>query len=299
MTPFEPSTSGVVPSMLRARTDATGPGDTRIHDLEKTAAQVRLDVLGMIHEAGSGHPGGSLSAVEILVHLYFREMRLSPDRPSGDDGDRFVLSKGHAAPALYSVLSHGGYLDPSELSTLRRAGSRLQGHPDMRRLPFLDASTGSLGQGFATAVGMARGLAARSSRSTVFCLLGDGELQEGIVWEAAAGAAHARLPNIVAVVDCNGVQLDGPVDSIKRQKPASARWLAWGWHAIDTDGHSFESLGSAFREARACRGPVVLCARTIKGKGVSFMEGSCAWHGRCPDGSELERARAEILGGGQ
>jgi len=296
LTPCEPSKGGVVPPALRARPD--GPGDALIPDLERTAAQVRLDVLGMIHRAGSGHPGGSLSAVEILVHLYFREMHLSPDQPFDDDRDRFILSKGHAAPALYSVLARRGYLDPSELDTLRRVGSRLQGHPDMRRLPFLDASTGSLGQGFATAVGMARGLAARGSRSTVFCLLGDGELQEGIVWEAAAGAAHARLSNIIAVVDCNGVQLDGTVDSIKRQKPASTMWLAWGWHAVDTDGHSFESLSSAFMEARACRGPAVLCARTIKGKGVSFMEGSCSWHGRCPDEGELERARAEILGGG-
>lgn len=299
MTPCETSMGGILHPGSGAGVSATAPGDARSRELERIAAQVRLDVLEMIHGAGSGHPGGSLSAVEILVHLYFREMRLFPDRPCGDDRDRFVLSKGHAAPALYSVLSRRGFLDPSELCTLRRAGSRLQGHPDMRRLPCLDASTGSLGQGFATAVGMARGLASRGSRSTVFCLLGDGELQEGIVWEAAAGAAHARLSNIVAVVDCNGVQLDGPVDSIKRGKPASARWLAWGWHAIDTDGHSFESLGPAFLEARACPGPVVLCARTIKGKGVSFMEGSCSWHGRCPDGIELERARTEILGGGQ
>lgn len=259
-----------------------------IPDLPRLAARIRLDVLEMIHAAGSGHPGGSLSAVEILVHLFFREMA------DGVDRDRFILSKGHAAPALYAVMAARGMLPRSELATLRRLGSRLQGHPDMRRLPCLDASTGSLGQGFAAAVGLARGLALSGSSARVYCLLGDGELQEGVVWEAAAGAAHAGLGNIVAIVDCNGVQLDGSVDSIKRQKPASGRWLAWGWHALDLDGHSFRSLEEAFREARGVSMPVALCARTVKGRGVSFMEGSCAWHGRCPDASELERARMEI-----
>ncbi len=259
-----------------------------IPDLPDLAARIRLDVLEMIHAAGSGHPGGSLSAVEILVHLFFREMEAGAGR------DRFILSKGHAAPALYAVMAARGMLPRSELSSLRRLGSRLQGHPDMHRLPGLDSSTGSLGQGFAAAVGLARGLRLSGSSARVYCLLGDGELQEGVVWEAAAGAAHAGLGNIVAIVDCNGVQLDGPVDSIKRQKPASERWLAWGWHVVDLDGHSFESLEEAFLEARAVSMPVALCARTVKGRGVSFMEGSCAWHGRCPDASELERARREI-----
>jgi transketolase len=258
------------------------------------AAGVRLDILEMIHLAGSGHPGGSLSAVEILVDLYFRQMRIRPAEPSWDGRDRFILSKGHAAPALYSVLARRGFFRPDELSTLRKPGSRLQGHPDMHLLPGLDASTGSLGQGFATAVGLARGLRLRHSPARVFCLLGDGELQEGMVWEAAAGAAHARLANIVAIVDCNGVQLDGTVEDIKKQKPVRERWLAWGWHPIDVDGHSFGDLESAFLEAAAAGIPAVLCARTVKGRGVSFMEGSCLWHGRCPDDSELAAACEEI-----
>ncbi len=265
-------------------------------DRGSIASRVRLDILEMIREAGSGHPGGSLSAVEILVQLYFREMRVFPAEPRREDRDRFILSKGHAAPALYSVLAARGFLPHDELSTLRRPGSRLQGHPDMNALPGLDASTGSLGQGFTTAVGMARGLALGRSTARVYCLLGDGELQEGMVWEAAAGAAHARLCNIVAIVDCNGVQLDGRVDDIKRQKPVRDRWLAWGWHPVDLDGHSFEALEAAFLEARAAAMPVVLCARTVKGRGVSFMEGSCLWHGKCPDGPEFERACREIRG---
>jgi transketolase len=259
-----------------------------------TARRVRLDIIEMIRAAGSGHPGGSLSCVEILVQLYFHEMRIRPSEPGWTERDRFVLSKGHACPALYSVLARRGFFDPSELATLRRAGSRLQGHPDSRRLPGLDASTGSLGQGFGLAVGMARGLALAGSGSRVFCLLGDGELQEGCVWESASSASHAGLPGLVAVVDCNGLQLDGPTAVIKSVEPMAMRWQAFGWRAIPADGHSFPSLERAFAEAEACRGPAVVLARTTKGRGVSFMENECQWHGRCPTADETGTALREI-----
>lgn len=253
-----------------------------------------MDIIDMIREAGSGHPGGSLSAVEILVELFFREMRLDPLAPGWDGRDRFILSKGHAAPALYAVMAARGLLPREELGTLRRPGSRLQGHPDMRALPGLDASTGSLGQGFAVAVGLARGLGMRGSGSRVYVLAGDGELQEGLVWEAAASAAQAGLSNLVAVVDRNGLQLDGPTSGIKDLEPLDARWTAWGWHCVPADGHSFPSLRTALEECRAARRPSVVIARTVKGRGVSFMEGECSWHGRCPGREEHLRALEEL-----
>jgi transketolase len=273
-----------------------GSGDFR--DLQSIAATVRMDALRSICSAGSGHPGGSLSCVEILVHLYFARMRIRPDEPEWSGRDRFVLSKGHACPALYAVLARRGYFDPAELSTLRAPGSRLQGHPDMRLLPGLDCSTGSLGQGFSVAAGLARGLAcgpaSQPSCPRVYCLLGDGELQEGCIWETAATAAAARLSNLVAVVDCNGLQLEGPIDGIKPVGSLSRRWLEFGWHPLEADGHSFGSLEAALDEACSCGLPSVVLARTVKGKGVSFMEGIAEWHGRCPGPEELRDALREL-----
>ena len=262
------------------------------------ARRVRLDILSMIREAGSGHPGGSLSAVEILVELYWKVMRVRPEEPDWAGRDRFVLSKGHACPALYSVLARRGFFDPSELGTLRRLGSRLQGHPSMLRLPGLDASTGSLGQGLALACGMARGLRMSGLDSRVFCLLGDGELQEGSVWEAAMSASHHGLRSVTAIVDRNGVQLDGDVSGVKEIEPLAEKWLAFGWDVIVADGHSFASLDKAFEHCAGSLRPSVVIAETVKGRGVSFMEGSAAWHGRCPDEGEYAAAVAEIERGG-
>lgn len=268
-------------------------------DPAEMARRVRLDILEMIAAAGSGHPGGSFSAVEILVELFFNRMRIDPSDPERDDRDRFVLSKGHACPALYSVMARRGYFDPSELVTLRKTGSRLQGHPDRLRLPCLDSSSGSLGQGFGVAAGLARGLSMLGLDSRVYCLLGDGELQEGCVWEAAACAAHAGLSNLTAIVDCNGIQLDGRVEDIQSVEPLALRWQSFGWHAVPADGHSFRSLESAFDEAESSGVPSAVLARTVKGRGVSFMENTCAWHGGCPGADQLAEARREILEGGR
>lgn len=267
-------------------------------ELIDLARAVRLDVIEMVCAAGSGHPGGSLSAVEILVSLFFDRMRLDVDRPHREDRDRFVLSKGHACPALYSVLARRGFFDPSELGTLRALGSRLQGHPDMRKLPFLDASTGSLGHGLGVSVGMARGLRLQGLDSRVYCLLGDGELQEGSVWESAMTAAHHDLGNLVAVVDRNRVQLDGRVESVMGIEPLREKWLAFGWTVAEADGHDFDSLENGFRECETGGSPGVLVASTVKGKGVSFMENTCLWHGACPDEDQREAALRELRGCG-
>jgi transketolase len=263
-------------------------------DLRSISAQVRLDVLDSVSAAGSGHPGGSFSCVEILVQLYYRTMRIRPEEPLWPDRDRFVLSKGHACPALYSVLARRGFFDPAELASLRKLDSRLQGHPDARRLPGLDCSTGSLGQGFSAAVGLAAGLGLQGSGSRVYCLLGDGELQEGCVWESAATASQRHLCNIVAIVDSNGLQLDGPVSSIKSIEPLALRWQSHCWHAVEADGHDFGSLDAALTEVSSVARPAVVIARTIKGRGVSFMEGVADWHGRCPTPEEADRAAREI-----
>lgn len=269
-----------------------------VHRLEELAVRVRLDILEMIRAAGSGHPGGSLSLVELLVALYFRRMRIRPDRPRWQGRDRLVLSKGHACPALYSVLARRGYFDPETLLTLRKLDSPLQGHPDMRKLPGLDASTGSLGQGLSTACGMARGLRLQGSDAHVYCILGDGELQEGSVWEAAMSASTASLGNLTAIVDRNGVQLDGRVDELKPLEPLRRKWESFGWTVLECDGHDFASIGRAFEESLGDAGPTVVIARTVKGKGVSFMEDTCLWHGGCPDEEEFRSAVSELAGEG-
>lgn len=265
------------------------------YDLPALCRQVRRDILTMTHAAGSGHPGGSLSAVEILVSLYFDQMTLDPSQPQDPDRDRFLLSKGHAAPLLYSVLARRGFFDPALLPTLRQLDSPLQGHPHMDRLPGLDCSSGSLGQGLSIANGLA--LAARQQGKTyrTYCLLGDGEVQEGQIWEAAMTAAHFGLDSVCAIVDDNGVQLDGLTREIMAVEPLNEKFRAFGWHVIDVDGHDLAALAAAFQEAKATRGkPTVLIARTVKGKGVSFMEGQPAWHGKAPNDQELAAALQEI-----
>lgn len=264
--------------------------------MKETARRVRIDVLDMIESAGSGHPGGSFSAVEILVQLYWKELNIRPEDPLWPRRDRFVLSKGHACPALYSVLARRGYFDPSELPTLRKLGSRLQGHPNMNELPGLDASTGSLGQGLSISCGMAHGIRLDAGPSRVYCLLGDGELQEGSVWEAAMTAAHYGLSHLTAIVDRNGVQLDGDVSGVMEIEPLVDKWLAFGWDVIVAEGHSFPSLEKAFQHCRETPFPSVIIAGTVKGKGVSFMENTCEWHGRCPDPDEYESACRELEG---
>lgn len=264
-------------------------------DLLDLCRQMRQDILEMIHAAGSGHPGGSLSCVEILATLYFDVMRVDPAKPDDPNRDRFLLSKGHAAPALYCALAHRGYFDRSILPTLRSLGSPLQGHPHMSSLPGLDCSSGSLGQGLSIANGLA--LAAKKQRRDyrTYCLLGDGEVQEGQVWEAAMTAAHFGLDNVCAIVDNNGVQLDGTTAEIMNVEPLGDKFRAFGWHVVGVDGHDVKALQLAFQLAATTKGrPTAIIAQTVKGKGVSFMENLCAWHGKSPNQEELTAALAEI-----
>jgi transketolase len=259
---------------------------------------MRRDIIEMVGGAGSGHPGGSLSAVEIVATLYGAVMRHDPADPHLPGRDRFVLSKGHAAPVLYAALAEHGYFPREELSTLRKLGSRLQGHPDMRKLPGVEVSTGSLGQGLALSNGMALGLrldGVEENGPTVFCLLGDGECQEGEVWEAAMLASHYRLTNLVAIVDLNGLQIDGPTRDVMDVSDIGDKFAAFGWTVMACDGHAVEGLYDALTRAKAGTvGPVVIVARTTKGKGVSFMENLCDWHGKAPNADECARALAEL-----
>ena len=266
--------------------------------LRLAAAKGRLLAVDAVHEAASGHPGGSLSCVEILAALYFDVMRVDPQSPGDPDRDRFLLSKGHAAPALYSVLAERGYFDPALLPTLRQLGSPLQGHPHMESLPGLDCSSGSLGQGLSIANGLALAAKQTGRSYRTYCLLGDGEVQEGQIWEAAMTAAQFKLDNVCAIVDDNGVQLDGPTDEICRVEPLDEKFKAFGWRVIPVDGHDVDALIAAFRQAEAVKGqPTVLIAQCVKGKGVSFMENQCAWHGKAPNKEELAAALAEVEGG--
>ncbi len=263
--------------------------------LQDIARNIRRHIVKMIAEAGSGHPGGSLSAVEIVTALYFREMRLDPGRPGWPDRDCFVLSKGHAAPVLYAALAERGYFAVDELFTLRKLGSRLQGHPDSKRLPGVEMSTGSLGQGLSAANGMALAARLDGRQTRVYVLLGDGEIQEGQVWEAAMAAAHYRLDNLAAFLDHNGLQIDGPNRDVMTVEPVAAKWRAFGWHVLEIDGHDFDRIIQALQEARETKGkPTMIIARTVKGKGVSFMENEVGWHGVAPKPDELEKALAEL-----
>lgn len=265
--------------------------------LAATAARVRRRVVRAIHEVGTGHAGSSLSTIDFLVLLYARHLRVRPSQPTWEERDRVVFSKGHGAPGLYAVLAEVGYFPVDELLTLRRLGSRLHGHPVAGTAPGIDVSTGSLGQGLSIAVGLAAGLQLRRSPARVFCVLGDGELQEGQNWEAIAYAAGRRLPNLVAVVDRNGLQNDGPTEAIHPIEDVARRWEAFGWAAFDVDGHDLAALDAALEAAIAAPRPAVVVARTVKGKGVSFMEGVVKWHHHPIDDAEL-RAALEELGEG-
>ena len=263
--------------------------------LEATAKNMRRDIVSMIHEANSGHPGGSLSAVEIVTYLYFHEMNIQ--NPTDENRDRFVLSKGHAAPVLYAALAEKGFIDKEALNTLRKINSKLQGHPDMRKVPGVEASTGSLGQGLAIGNGMA--LAAKLDGKThrIFVLLGDGEVQEGMVWEAAMLAAQYKLDNVTAILDHNKLQIDGRNDDVMSIDPVDEKWAAFGWHVLKADGHNFASLSKAFEERKAVKGrPAIIIAETVKGKGVSFMEDKAGWHGKAPDDEQYEMAVKELGG---
>lgn len=267
-----------------------------VANLARTCQLIRRDIVEMVGAAGSGHPGGSLSAVEIVASLYFGVMKHDPARPDLPERDRFVLSKGHAAPVLYAALAEAGYFPREELVTLRKLGSMLQGHPDARKTPGVEVSTGSLGQGLALANGMALSLRLDgTTEPTVFCLLGDGEIQEGEVWEAAMLAAHYRLANVVAIVDLNGLQIDGPTAEVMDVGDVAAKFAAFGWHVVTCDGHDLEQLAEAFEAAKACTdGPAVIVANTVKGKGVSFMEGLCDWHGKAPNAEQCATALEEL-----
>ena len=253
---------------------------------------IREDILRMIHRAGSGHPGGSLSLVEILIYLYWKEMRIEPGNPEWEDRDRLILSKGHAAPALYAVLARRGFFSVQKLDTLRKIGSGLEGHPHMQSLPGLDCSTGSLGQGLGIAAGLALGLSLKKSPARVFCILGDGELQEGSVWESAMSIADNRQMNLTAIVDRNHVQLDDAVKRIMPLEPLAEKWKAFGWTAVTCNGHDMTALERAF--STASDRPLVIIAETVKGKGVDFMENQALWHGKAPGDDQLRKALEEL-----
>ena len=266
--------------------------------LKARAAEIRQDVLTMVAAAGAGHPGGSLSATDIITALYFHVMNIDPARPDWPDRDRFVLSKGHACPALYAALARRGFFDPKELTTLRQHHSILQGHPDMKKTPGIDMSAGSLGNGLSVGVGMALSARLHHQDYMTYVLLGDGELQEGMVWEAAMAAGHHDLKNLTAIVDCNGVQINGWTNDIMTVEPLADKWRAFGWRVVEANGHRMEDILTALHTARTMRSPTVLLMRTVKGKGVSFMEDQNKWHGRAPDEDELVRAIADIRKGG-
>ena len=266
-------------------------------ELAEKARKIRINALKAIHAAKSGHPGGSLSSADILATLYFGELNIDPKNPKMADRDKFVLSKGHAVPALYAALGERGFYEVNEMMTLRQVGSKFQGHPNMSKVPGIEMSTGSLGQGFSAAVGMAIAGKIDKNPGRVYVLTGDGELQEGIVWEAAMQAAHRKLDNLVAIVDLNGLQIDGKVSDVKCVCPVDEKFRSFGWNVINVDGHNFEELTTTFDEAKKCGGvPTAIIAHTHKGKGVSFMEDNAGWHGKAPSDEELAAAIEELGG---
>ena len=264
-------------------------------ELRKKAVKVRQGALEATYGAGSGHPGGSLSAADLFTYLYFEEMNVSPTLADSADRDRFVLSKGHTAPGLYSVLAEVGYIPRKDLRTLRHIGSYLQGHPDMKHTPGIDMSTGSLGQGISAAVGMALAAKMQKRDYRTYVLVGDGEIQEGQVWEAAMFAAFRKLDNMVVIVDNNGLQIDGRIEDVCNPYPIADKFQSFGFHAICVDGHDFSTLRSAFLEARQIKGkPSAVIMKTIKGKGISFMEHQAGWHGKAPNEAEYRMAMKEL-----
>ncbi|MDE6945053.1 MAG: transketolase [Lachnospiraceae bacterium] len=264
-------------------------------ELQKTANEVRKGIVTAVHGAKAGHPGGSLSAADLFTYLYFEEMNVDPKDPKKADRDRFVLSKGHTAPGLYSTLANRGYFPVEDLPTLRHLGSYLQGHPCMQETPGVDMSSGSLGQGISAAVGMALAAKMDNKDYRVYTLLGDGEIQEGQVWEASMFAGHRKLDNLVVIVDNNGLQIDGKVDDVCSPYPIDKKFEAFNFHVINIDGNDFDQIDAAFKEARATKGmPTAIICKTVKGKGVSFMENSAGWHGKAPNDEEYAVAMADL-----
>ncbi len=268
---------------------------TKKLELQKKATQIRLGVLKGVHAAASGHPGGSLSIADMMAYLYFEEMNIDPKNPKWEDRDRFVLSKGHCAPALYATLALKGYFDEAELATLRQADSFLQGHPDMKGTPGVDMTTGSLGLGISAACGMALSAKLSGKDYRTYTICGDGESQEGQVWEACMFAAHYKLDNLCVIFDWNGLQIDGPVAEVMNPTPYDKKLAAFGFHVISIDGHNLDEFEAALAEAKTVKGkPTAIIAKTVKGKGVSFMENQVGWHGSAPKDDQYEQAVAEL-----
>lgn len=272
---------------------ANAPAD--LSKLKEIAGRMRVDIIEMLFKAGSGHPGGSLSAIDIITALYFARMRHDPKRPDWAERDRFVLSKGHAVPALYAVMAEAGYFPKEQLQTLRQLGSPLQGHPVNTELPGIEAPTGSLGQGLSVAQGMALASKLDGDKFHVYCIIGDGETQEGQVWEAAMSAPKFQLDNLTVYLDYNRGQIDGPVDEVMSLEPIADKWRAFNWNVLTIDGHDFAQILDATDKARATKGkPTIVIANTVKGRGVSFMEHQIAWHGAAPNKDQTEKALAEL-----
>ena len=267
----------------------------KLNQLKKTAAKIRLGIIESVHAAKSGHPGGSLSIADIITYLYFEEMNVDPKNPKWEDRDRFVLSKGHTAPALYAALAEKGFFPVESLTTLRKIDSFLQGHPDMKGTPGVDMSSGSLGLGFSSACGMALAAKIQNKNFRVYSIVGDGESEEGQVWEAAMFAAHYKLDNLCVIIDWNGLQIDGTVEEVMNPTPHDKKLEAFGFHVISIDGHDFDQIEAAFNEAKTVKGrPTAIIAKTVKGKGVSYMEHQVGWHGSAPKTPDYEIAVAEI-----
>lgn len=267
----------------------------RNSELTEIARQVRIGIIDAVHSARSGHPGGSLSSADILTYLYFEEMNVSPEKIDDPERDRLVLSKGHISPALYSVLAQKGYFPVEHLKTFRKSTSNLQGHPDKNKVPGVEMSTGSLGQGVSVACGMALSAKLDKSPRRVYALMGDGEAEEGQVWESAMFAAHYGLDNLCYILDWNGLQIDGAIDDVIGPTPFDTKFASFGWNVIEADAHSFESLEGAFEAARQCKGkPSVIIAKSVKGKGVSFMENQASWHGAAPNDEQYEIAMNDL-----
>ena len=264
-------------------------------ELKKTANEVRKGIIKSTHAAKSGHPGGSLSAADVFTYLYFVELNVDPKNQKDENRDRFVLSKGHVAPGYYSTLAERGFFPKEDLLTLRHVGSYLQGHPDMKKIPGVDMSSGSLGQGISAAVGMALAAKLQNKDYRTYTLLGDGEIQEGQVWEAAMFAGSRKLDNLVVIVDNNGLQIDGPIDEVNSPYPIGAKFEAFNFNVVEIDGHDFDQIADAFKQAKECKGkPTAIIMKTIKGKGVSFMENQVSWHGSAPNDEQCKQALEEL-----
>ncbi|WP_133013595.1 transketolase [Clostridium cuniculi] len=263
------------------------------NNLSVIAKNIRKNIIEMIYEAKSGHPGGSLSCTDIMTYLYFEKMNINVENPKDENRDRFVMSKGHAAPALYAVLAEKGFFPKEQLMNLRKIGAMLQGHPDAKNIPGVDVSTGSLGQGISNAVGMSLGLKHKKSKSKVYAVLGDGEIQEGLVWESAMAAGHYKLDNLVAILDYNGLQIDGKNEEVMTISPIDKKFESFGWNVVVCDGHDYEDIDKAFGKIIEGK-PTIIIAKTIKGKGVSFMENEAGWHGQAPNLAQKEVALVEL-----